>query len=252
MHDLLEPGPDHPTETLDTVCGGRVQVLQSRGGYRFNLDPLLLAHFAAGARAGLRGPVMDLGAGSGIISLILARKFELTVTGLEVQPRLHALAQRNVLLNGCEGRMSVVLGDWRHVRALFPAGAFCHVLSNPPYHAQACGRVNPEREKAIARHELEGTLVDLCRAAQHLLGHGGSLSVVYPSSRLAEVFSALKAHGMEPKRLRLVHPRMGTPAKRVLLQAVRGGRAELSVEAPLYLHSPERGEVTPEVAAMVG
>jgi tRNA1Val (adenine37-N6)-methyltransferase len=233
-------------ETLDEVCG--VRVLQRAAGYRVNLDPILLAHFAC--EGGLRGKVIDLGTGSGIIPLLLTRKFgKKGVTGLEVQPRLFHLAERNVALNRLEGRVTLVLGDLRAVEALFARGAFAHVLCNPPYRSEASGHLSPDPERAVARTELSCTLLDMARAAAYLLATQGTLRLVYPAARLGDLFGALAAHGFVPRRLRAVHPRAGANAKRVLLEAVRGGGASLTVEPPLRLHEADR--FTDEVRQML-
>src|SRR3954469_5857474 len=131
-------------ETLDTICGD-VRILQPARGYRFTLDPLLLAHFAS-ARSP-RGKTIDLGAGSGIIALVLARRFgRKEITALELQPRLFGLAARNVALNGLERDVMVVLGDLRHAARTLGPGAFAQVVCNPPYLPRAAGPPSAEGE----------------------------------------------------------------------------------------------------------
>jgi tRNA1Val (adenine37-N6)-methyltransferase len=235
-------------ETLDGICGGSVRVLQRVRGYRFNLDSVLLAHFAADDPP--QGPAIDLGTGGAVIPLILARKFGWPrITGVEVQPSLYALAQRSVELNGCEDAVALALGDLRHIERMFPRAAFAHVLSNPPYRSVSRGRTNSEEEKAIARHELRCQLQDVARAARWLLPERGSLHVVYPATRLGELVSALRVERLEPRRLRLVHPRVGRPARLVLLTAQKGAPPELTVLPPLVLHSG--GGFTREVQGML-
>lgn len=239
-----------PDETLDAICGGEVKVLQSQTGYRFNLDPVLLAHFAVKWPGPVRGALIDLGTGCGVIPLILARKFDRRqLTALEVQPSLYELAQRNVHLNRCERRISLVLGDLRKVDRKLPAGGFAQVVCNPPYRAMEAGRLNPHEEKAIARHEVLCSLEDVARAANHLLKERGALSVVFPAARLAELVEVLRGKRLEPKLLQLVHPRPDRPAKLLLLQAVKGGRANLEVLPPLVVH--EGQGFSPEVRAML-
>ena len=235
-------------ETLDGICGGSVRVLQRARGYRFNLDPLLLAHFAAEETR--RGPAIDLGTGTAVIPLVLARKFGWKpITGLEVQPTLYALARRNVEINGCESAVSLALGDLRRIERMFPRGAFTHVLSNPPYRSTSRGWTSPEEEKAIARHELRCHLKDVARAARWLLIERGCFHVVYPAARLGELVSALRVEALEPRRLRLVHPRVGRPARLVLLTAHKGAPPELIALPPLVLHSGDR--FSPEVQGML-
>lgn len=237
-------------ETLDAICGGAVRLLQRRDGYRFNLDPVLLSHFAAAHP--LRGPIMDLGTGSGIIALILARKFQVApITGLELQPQLFELAQRNVRLNGCEDRVAVALGDLRSVADAFPRASFAHVVANPPYRARDTGLLNPDREKALARHELACRISDLAAAAAWLLREGGMLHVIFPAGRLSDLVLSLLRERLSPRRLRMVHARAQRPAQRVLLTAVKGGAAELTVVPPLIVHPDETPRFTAEVRRML-
>jgi tRNA1(Val) A37 N6-methylase TrmN6 len=244
----LELAPS-PEETLDSICGGKVQVLQKKAGYRFNLDPILLAHFARDG--GQRGPAIDLGTGSGIIPLVLAKKFhERELTGLELQPDLFALAQRNVHLNRVERRLSLVLGDLRRVNHLFQRGSFARVLGNPPYGPPGAGRVSPDRERALARHGLTCSVQDVAKASAHLLRPRGALFLVYPSARMLDLLCTLREKGLEPRRLRLVHPREGRPAKLVLVEAIKDAKPQMIVEPPLYLHGAKQG-FTEEVQAMI-
>lgn len=239
-----------PGETLDSICGGAVRLLQREDGYRFNLDPVLLAHFAADTP--LRGPILDLGTGSGIIPLILARKFGRdAITGLELQPQLFELARRNVRLNGCEEQVAMALGDIRQVRRSFPRASFSHIVSNPPYRARHTGLTNPEREKALARHELSCSIEDLTRAASWLLREGGMLHVIFPSARLAELLAALVEDRLTPRRLRMVHSRGHKPAQRVLLTAIKSAATGVTVLPPLVLHPDHSPGFTDEVRTMV-
>ncbi len=245
----LRPGPG---ETLDSICGGEVQVLQRRMGYRFTLDPILLAYFAVYEGGAHRGRLMDLGTGSGIIPLVLAKRLgRRDITALELQPRLYSLAERNVYLNRCEQQVTLVQGDLRQVDELFAAGSFSHVLCNPPYRACTTGRSSLTIEKAIARHEVACSLRDVARAARFLLAQRGGLCVVYPAARFAELATVLREHRLEPRTMRMVHSRADRPAKLVLLHAVKGGRADLTVLPPLVLHAEDEHAFTEEVSAMV-
>lgn len=227
-------------------------MLQRRQGYRFTLDPILLAHFAVYEGGAHRGRLMDLGTGSGIIPLVLAKRLGCRdITALELQPRLYSLAERNVYLNRCEQRVTLVQGDLRQVDRLFAAGSFSHVLCNPPYRACATGRSSQTVEKALARHEVACGLPDVARAAEYLLAARGGLCVVYPAARFAELAGLLRQHRLEPRTVRMVHPRAERPAKLVLLHAVKGGRAELRVLPPLVLHAEDEHAFTVEVSAMV-
>ncbi len=225
--------------TLDSISS--VRLLQRRRGYRFNLDPILLANFCG--EEGIGAPVLDLGTGSGIIGLLLATRYGApSVVGLELQPLLFELAARNIRLNGCERRMSLVLGDLRELSKAFRPQSFEAVVCNPPYLPIRQGVVSPDPERAIARHEVLCGIADVARAAATVLTRGGTLSLVYPAVRLAELTQTLSQHGIASTVAQFVHSRHDRPAKLVLLRGVLGGNAALTVRPPLVLH--EDGEQT--------
>ena len=147
------------------------------------------------------------------------------------------MAQHNVVQNHLQQHVAVVQGDMRQVGHLFPAATFGTVVCNPPYRAVGHGRLNPCREKAMARHELAVTLPQVLHAAQHGLWHHGILSMVYPPARLAELLGQLIAVNLRPRRLRLVHARHCTPASIALVDAVHGGHNALTVLPPLYVYT---------------
>jgi tRNA1Val (adenine37-N6)-methyltransferase len=125
------------------------------------------------------------------------------------------------------------------------------VVCNPPYHPRAAGPPSAQGERAIARSELQCSMGEVADAAAELLREGGELCLCYRASRLAELLEALRARRLEPRRLRLVHPRVSRPASLALVGAVKGSRAELRVEPPLYVHLAASGELSPEVRRMI-
>src|SRR5439155_26918079 len=172
------------------------------------------------------------------------------ITALELQPRLFGLAARNVALNGLEREVMVVLGDLRHAARTLGSGGFAQVVCNPPYLPRAAGPPSAEGERAIARSELCCSMDDVASAAAHLLREGGEVCLSHRAGRLAELLEALRARRLEPRRLRLVHPRVNRPATVALVGAVKGARAELEVVPPLYLHLAASAELSPEVRRM--
>lgn len=243
--------PDAAELTEDPILRGRLTLLQPRVGYRFSLDPLLLADFVG---AGPLGRVADLGAGCGVVGLLLGRAdAQAQVTLVELQPRLAQLCRQNAARNGLAERVSVVEGDLldRAMRAALPGASFDLVASCPPYYQLGRGGVNPTSEEAIARHELRLPLPDLVRAARRLLGFRGRAALVYPSPRLGELLGELAAAGLQPVRLRLMYPRPGEPAQRALVEARKGARADLVIEPPFYVRDLE-GSYTPEARRALG
>jgi tRNA1Val (adenine37-N6)-methyltransferase len=238
-----------PDETLDDLFGGRLRILQKREGYRFSMDPILLAHFVSPLRG---GRVIDLGTGSGIIPLILAARGEAEeIEGLEIQEEMAHMAWRSVCLNRMTGRIRIVCGDYRRIQEIFRPQSFQHAVSNPPYHPSTAGRTSPNKARALARQDSLGTLEDLVRAARYLLGTKGRLWLTFPPIRLAYLLSALREAEFEPKTLRMVHGRRDMPARMALLESVRGGREGLKVVPPLVLYHRGR-EYTEELEQIYG
>jgi tRNA1Val (adenine37-N6)-methyltransferase len=229
---MTEPYPD---ETLDSILGGALRLYQPRRGYRFSLEAILLARFAARRGA---GRVLDLGAGCGVVALavaMLARPRE--VVALELQPALAALIERNAALNGLD-TVRAVCGDLRNARALGAASrGFDLVLANPPFRARSSGRESPRPSRRFARAEAAATLDDFVAATARWARHGGNAAFVFAAARSAELISAMRARRLAPKRIRFVHPRSGAPASTVLVEARKGGGVEVSVEPPLVVYA---------------
>lgn len=225
-----------------------IRIYQNKDGYRFSVDALLIYSFITMPR--LRR-IADLGAGSGIIGLLLARKYPAAeVTLVELQERLVALARRNVAANGLEGQVRVVHADIRTAAPalrengsgpLPSAGEYDLVVSNPPYRRVKTGKLSTDDERAVARHELRLSLPELIRAAALLLKHHGRFCVIHLPERLAEMITVLRGYGLEPKRLRFVHSTIGAEAKMVLIEAVKGARSGLDVAPPLVIYDADGG-----------
>ncbi len=226
-----------PDETLDDLFQGELKIFQGRNGYRFSLDPLLLCSFA---RMKARDQAADLGTGSGIIPLLLARRTTVgRVVGVEIQPGLASRARRSVQLNGLEEKIEIICGDLRRMSEMLPPQAFDVVLANPPYREPGTGRQAAGAERAAARHALAGGLNDFLQAAFFLLPDGGRFYLISLAERLPEVLAAMHQERLEPKRLRCVHSRLGEGARLALLEGRKRGRPGLVVEPPLYIYEGE-------------
>ena len=239
-------------EILDTLTIGKIQLLQGENGYRYSLDPILLSRFVNIKRC-IR--VIDLGSGCGILPLLLARLSDVKeLIGIEIQSGLAERSLRNVKLNALQDRVQILQGDICDIRNLLPVNCADLVVSNPPYRRRDSGRIAPDDERAIARHELAGQLADFVAAGSWLLKNGGRFTVIYLAERLPELMAAMVAARIEPKRLRMVHPRQGVAAKMVLLEGLKDGRPGLQVERPLYIYNGNEAgrDYTEEVLQMYG
>ena len=229
-----------PDETLDALFNGRLQILQKKKGYRFSVDAILLSQFT---KIRKNETVIDLGTGCGILPLILSQTTKANfLVGVEIQKGMAECAEKNVFLNHLGNRISILKQDFRDLRRTFPPGSFDVVLSNPPYRRYRTGRINPSMEKAIARHEIKGTLGDLISIASYLLPPKGRCYLIFPALRTVDLLVALRGGKLEPKRLRLVHPSIAEEAKFILIESIKDSGAELKIMDPLILHETDRGE----------
>jgi len=231
----LLPSPD---ETLDTFFNGKLKIIQKKKGYRFSIDAVLLSQFVK-IRKNER--VIDLGTGCGILPLLLSQTTKAhSFVGVEIQRGLAECAKKNVVLNRLENSISILQQDLRELRGTFTPGSFDVVLSNPPYRKYRTGRINPSLEKAIARHEIKGTLQDLISIACYLLPARGRCYFIFPAMRTVDLLVALRGEKLEPKRLQFVHPRMGEEAKFILIESIKASGVELKILDSLILHESDK------------
>lgn len=221
-------------ETVDEILDGSLRIRQSKRGYRFNLDSLILAHFVS---LKARSVNMDLGCGNGVIALVLARRYRSTHwTGLEIQEGQASLSCQNVELNGLEKRVRIVLGDAREAKRNFAANSFDNVIFNPPYRKLSSGRINPLLEKAMARHEIKGSLAEFLSASKYLLKPSGRVFTIFPAKRMVELVVLFRKNKIEPKRMKLVFSNDACDAEFVLVEGRSGSGEELKIEPPLYIY----------------
>ena len=208
--------------------------------YKHSIDPILLADFVT-ARKGDR--IIDLGTGSGIIPICLAKRFkDIEIVGLELQEGLIKAAREKTSpfsppSQGGErgGYIEIIKGDIRDVKSLFDAESFDIVVGNPPYRKADDGRINPDREKAVARHEIEITLSEFIKAGRYLVKNMGSLNIIYHPYRLTELLSLMTENKITPKRIQFVHPTINSKAEMVMVEGIKNGKSELMVMKPLVM-----------------
>jgi tRNA1Val (adenine37-N6)-methyltransferase len=170
----------------------------------------------------------------------MARRLEnLTVYGVELQAELAQLARKNVVCNQLQERVHILEHDIKTLKGRQFPGPADLIVANPPYYRIKSGRLNPDDQKAVARHELHLTLTQLLAAAKRLLRTAGRLVCVYASERLADLLSEMRLMGIEPKQLRMVHSRADEEARLCVVEAVRRGRPGLKVGPPLVIYTDD-------------
>lgn len=230
-------------ESVETLPNG-LELLQDDRYFKLGQDSVLLSAFA---RIPRRARVLDLGCGTGALSLLCWRP-DLTITGLELQTGPAALFTQSILRNRLQN-ISVIQGDLRDIRSLIPHGAMRYVLCNPPYFTADAGRCAADAAHQTARQDGCADLEAIVRAIAWALPTGGQCALVFRPERLCPLLAALQAHGFTPKRMRFVHESAGHAPSAVLVSAKRGAAHGLIVEPPLLVHGQD-GNLSAEYRAI--
>lgn len=217
--------------TDDRFLGGRVIVRQSANGFRAGLDAVMLAA-AIPARSG--DDVLELGAGAGTASLCLASRVPgVSITGVEIDPELVALANENAKANACDGTVRFAAADIFNLPAELKRD-FAHVFCNPPFHPEI-GEVSPDARRDVALRDI-GKLVDWMETGLRRTMSGGTFTTILRADRLGEALARLPDRGV---MIFPLWPRVNEPAKRVILQVRKGGHAKSVLTPGLVLHEAD-------------
>lgn len=228
----------------DLQCDG-LQIIQSAKEYRFTTDAVLLANYCRDLTNKL---CVEFGTGTGVISLLLAKKkHPKRIVAVEIQPQLADIAQRNVQLNGLQDVITVVNGDLKEAHKLVN-GVADAVVCNPPYRKVGSGERQLSANIALCRHEISATLADVVNSAAKVLNNKGSFYLVHQADRLCEIVTLCKDNGIAVKDILPVCP---TPQKQptlVLVRGVKQGQSQCVLHAPMYV-CDENGNYTEQAKA---
>ena len=226
-------------ERLDEI-NENLRLIQKKDGLTFGTDAYLLASFM---RGGGKLRAVELGTGTGIISLLCAARSRFAhIDAFEVQEDFVSLTKRNVALNVLDERITVHGADIRDVSSGTLGYEVDAVFTNPPYMRTDSGKRNLSDHKYIARHEVCGGIADFCAAAGRLLKHGGKFYCVFRPDRLSELMGAMLESKLEPKRMTFVHADKKKEPSMVLIEAIKCGACGMRVSAPVILFDDNGAE----------
>jgi len=233
--------------TTDTFFNGCIQVKQNRSGYRFSVDAVLLAWHTVPRRD---DTVLDLGTGCGIIPMILAYRYPgIRVYGIEVQADLSDIARLNIEENNMNHCIFIRCMDMKFLDHDITSGPVDMVVCNPPFRKVRSGKINPDQQRAVARHEIKTTLQDVIKTAHSMLRTSGRFVIIYPAERMTDILFQMRAIGIEPKWIRMIHSGKNSNAKLILIEGKKGGRPGLKIRPALVIYR-ERGVYTDEIEKM--
>jgi len=225
-------------ERIDDIGFSGYRLIQNPKWFCYGVDAVLIADFASGAK-GRR--VVDLGTGTGIIPLVMMHKCSPEhIYGVEVQPEVADMAERTVAMNGLQDRISIVNENVKDAAEVIGPGTVDVVVTNPPYVEAGGGIHSGNIHKAVARHEIEGTLEDFIGCAFKLLKESGDLYMINRPSRLVDTVDLCRKYRLEPKELQFIQPAEGKKPNIFMIHCVKYGRPELKFMDPVCVYDEQR------------
>ena len=222
-----------------------LRLIQKKDGLTFTTDAYLLAAFVSGVHE----RSADLGAGTGVVSLLCAQKGKArSVAAIERQAEFAGLIARNADLNSLSDRITAICGDVREIGREDVGGAVDAVFANPPYFRAGAGIASKSPIMHDARYEEHGTFADFASCAARLLRGGGSFYVVHRADRVTDVLCGMRGAGIEPKRMIMVYPDEKSAPNLLLVEGRKGAGPGLIVAPPLVMYAANEKPSVPGAA----
>lgn len=232
-------------ERIDDLEFKKLKVIQNKEGFCFGIDAVLLSDFAKNIKNNAK--VLDLGTGTGIISILLCGKTNLSkIIGVEVQEEVADMAKRSVRLNNLENKFEIINENITNLEKIYERNSFDVIVTNPPYKKENTGIVNEEKKKLISRHEILARLEDYIKISNKLLKDKGEFYMVHRPERLVDIISYMRQYKIEPKEIRFVCSHENEPPKLVLIKGVKSGKPFLKFKENLYIYE-NNGNYTEEI-----
>ena len=232
-------------ERIDDLEFKNLKIIQNRKGFCFGIDAVLLSDFAKNIKKD--SIVMDLGTGTGIISILLCGKTNLKkIVGVEVQEEVYNMAYRSAKLNDLENKFEVINENILNLESIYEKNTFDVIVTNPPYKKINTGIVNYEEKKLISRHEVLSTLEDYINISSNLLKDKGEFYMIHRPDRLVDILYNMRESKLEPKEIRFVYSYKNKPPKLVLIKGVKNGKTFLKFRENLYIYN-KNGKYTDEI-----
>ena len=234
-------------ERIDDLEYNNLKIIQNEKGFCFGIDSILISDFAREIKQGSVG--VDLGTGTGIISILLASKTKLSkIIGIEIQKDMADMAKRSVELNSLQDKIEIKNLNVKEIaeKALLEREKFDFVVTNPPYKKLDTGKTNENEYKFISRHEVTANLEDFIKATKYLLKDKGSMYIVHRPDRLVDIIELMRKYKIEPKKMRFVYSTIESEPTLVLIKGIKNAKQFLKVEKPLIIYN-SKGEYTEEI-----
>ena len=237
--DLLE------NERIDDLEFENLKIIQNTTGFCFGIDSVLLSDFAKEVKNGSK--VMDIGTGTGIISILLSKKANVKkIYGVEIQQEVANMAERSVKLNNLEDKISIINTNIKDIFDKFEPNTFDAIVTNPPYMKLNTGAKSDEIKKLISRHEVECNLEDIIKISYKLLKSRGEFYMVHRAERIVDILYLMRKYKLEPKKIRFIQSKVNKEPNLLLIKGVKDAGNQLKIERPLVVYN-EDGSYTDEI-----
>ncbi len=232
-------------ERIDDLEYKGLKIIQDKNGFCFGIDSVLLSDFSKEIKN--ESLVLDLGTGTGILSILLSKKTKLKkIYGVEIQEEVADMASRSVKLNDLQEKVEILNENIKNLKNIFQKNTFDAIVTNPPYKKINSGKINENEKKLISRHEISANLSDFLNVSFDMLKDKGCLYMVHRPERLADIICELRENKLEPKIIRLVYSNIEAEPKLVLIKAIKNANKFLKVEKPLFIYNKD-GTYTDEI-----
>ena len=232
-------------ERIDDLEYKNLKIIQDKDGFCFGIDSVLLSDFAKDIKK--QAKVLDLGTGTGIISILLCGKTDLNkIIGVEIQKEVAEMASRSSKLNNLENKFEIINENILNLKNIFENQTFDVIVTNPPYKKKNTGIVNENEKKVISRHEITADLADFIKISKDLLKDKGEFYMVHRPERLVDILSLMRENKIEPKILRFVFSKKDSEPKLILIKGIKNAKSFLKIENNLYIYD-KKGNYTEEI-----
>ena len=232
-------------ERIDDLEFKELKIIQKPEGFCFGIDAVLLSDYAKEIKNNAK--VLDLGTGTGILSILLSGKTKLSkIYGIEIQKEIADMAQRSVELNNLNNKIEIINTDINNLEDFFDINTFDAIVTNPPYKNENSGKINDNEYKYISRHETTANLSKFINISFKMLKDKGSFYMVHRPERLVDIIYELRKNKLEPKNIRFVYSNKNKEPKLVLIKAVKNANRFLKIDKPLFIYD-EDGKYTDEL-----
>ncbi len=232
-------------ERIDDLEINDFKIIQNDKWFCFGIDSVLLSDFAKDIKQ--NSLVLDLGTGTGIISLLLCAKTKLSkIIGVDIQEDVCEMAKRTVILNNLQDKFEIICKNILDLNQIYDKNTFDAIITNPPYKMKNTGIENENEQKLISRNEITASLEDFIKISFDLLKDKGDFYMVHRPDRLTDIFYLMRKYKIEPKKIRFVFSNEKQKPKLVLIKGVKNAKPFLTIEPNLYIYN-DFGDYTEEI-----